>query len=70
MARPRLKGAAQKPNEPSMGVSIPVEGVVVRKEHVVGLLRTHLPQLVDIQAFEDGERFFLVFGQGEQHAQS
>ncbi len=68
MARPRLKGAPQKANEASL--SIPVEGVVVRKEHVVGLLRTHLPQLVDIQAFEDGERFFLVFGQGEQQPQS
>ncbi|MBI2863008.1 MAG: hypothetical protein HYX94_00395 [Chloroflexi bacterium] len=66
MSVPRLKASRNGGSLPAPGeakpVSLPslnISGVVVRKQELVAALRIFLP-VVDIQAFEDGERFYLA----------
>ena len=71
MTRPRLR----QPNGPAgiaSGSDLPpaptpftlaIAGVVVTRQQLVAALQPFLPQLTDIQPFEDGERFLFVFNQ-------
>ena len=67
-ARPRLR----QPNGPATMAggadgplsaapfTLAIAGVVVTRPQLVTALKPFLPQLTDIQAFEDGERFLFV----------
>ncbi|MCL5961452.1 MAG: hypothetical protein M1358_19440 [Chloroflexi bacterium] len=37
-----------------------VSGVVVKKKDLVEALRIYVPLIADIQAFEDGEQFYIM----------
>ncbi|MDA8189665.1 MAG: hypothetical protein M0T85_16110 [Dehalococcoidales bacterium] len=39
-----------------------VSGVVVKKKDLVEALRIYVPLIADIQAFEDGENFYIILG--------
>lgn len=70
MARPKLRQAAQRgestdpPLAQPVAFSLAVSGVVVHKDQLVAALKPFMPQLADIEAFEDGERFLFVFSPG------
>ncbi|MBI2954180.1 MAG: hypothetical protein HYY30_07700, partial [Chloroflexi bacterium] len=39
-----------------------VSGVVVKKKDLIEALRIYIPLIADIQAFEDGEQFYIMLG--------
>lgn len=62
MASPKIRKPPQlPPSQAAPGFILPVSGIVVHKDALVAALRPFLPQLADIQPFEDGERFLFVF---------
>ena len=68
MPGPRLKAPKSNGSPPPEAEAKPiplpalnVSGVVVRKKDLVEALRVYVPLLADIQPFEDGEHFYLVF---------
>lgn len=50
--------------------SLAIAGVVVRTEMLVEALRPFVPNLSDIQVFDDGRRFLLVFDTSPTEEQS
>ncbi|MBI2305282.1 MAG: hypothetical protein HYU86_11135 [Chloroflexi bacterium] len=42
-----------------------LSGVVINKADLVAALKIYVPNVADVQAFEDGEHFYLVFGPQE-----
>lgn len=67
-ARPRLRppgpAANTAPIPTALASPVPftlaIAGVVVTRAQLVAALQPFLPQLTDIQPFEDGERFLFV----------
>ncbi len=71
MPGPRLKAPKNNGSPPPEAQPIPlpalnISGVVVKKKDLVAVLKVFVPLLADIQPFEDGENFYLVFD--GQHA--
>ena len=67
-ARPRLRQPAAAAQAPQASDGAPtaapfalaIAGVVVTRGQLIAALQPFLPQLTDIQPFEDGERFLFV----------
>ncbi len=68
MPGPRLKAPKSNGSAPPEAGAKPIplpalniSGVVVKKNDLVEALRVYVPLLADIEAFEDGEHFYLIF---------
>ncbi len=67
MTRPKLREAAAPGGDGTSApagaapFSLAIAGVIVPRGQLVAALQPFLPQLTDIQPFEDGERFLFVF---------
>ncbi|MCL5074625.1 MAG: hypothetical protein M1136_03090 [Chloroflexi bacterium] len=48
------------PLEPSPLPSLRISGVVLSKPQLIEALRLYIPNLSDIQALDEGERFYLA----------
>ncbi len=70
MSKVKLKvpksGGSPLPETEVRPVPLPplnISGVVVKKKDLIEALRIYVPLIADIQPFEDGENFYLLFGE-------